>query len=124
MKIYIAYPINDTQYIFSYVLELLTKVQYNLPINNLFSKKGSENKGKSPVSNINQSVSMFKLKVFRLTEELQLSYAFLNRQAWNSFWWFFFVFFPFLVEHVGCSLLYTSIEEVSKWYGGVLLHCA
>lgn len=53
--------------------------------------RGEKTKAKSPSSNINESVSTFQLKVSRLMESLQLSYAFLNRLPWNSFWhWFFF----------------------------------
>lgn len=28
--------------------------------------------------------------------------------------------FSFRVQHVGCSLLNTSIKAVSRWFGGVL----
>lgn len=75
----------------------------------MFSEKGRENKGKSPVSNINQSCLNSKFP----GSLGSYSYPTLFRQEGNR------VFFPpSRVEHVGCSLLGTSITEASRWYTG------
>lgn len=92
----------------------------NLAINNVFSKKRTENKGKGLQVTLMSLCPCFNSKFPGWWTNSNYPTLFLT--SWHGT--ASGTFFSFSVQHVGCSLLYNPTKEVSRCYGGVLLRCA